>query len=106
MDFLAAAIFSNQFEGAIGNHLISVHISGGARSGLKNVDNKLFVVFSCDYFLGGGAIAVAIPPSNKPRASLATAAAYLTRPSVWMNVGGKPVPLIGKFSTARCVCAP
>jgi hypothetical protein len=27
MNFLAAAIFSDQFEGAIRNHLVGVHIS-------------------------------------------------------------------------------
>jgi hypothetical protein len=68
---------------------------------LKDVDNKLVVVFSCDNFPGSIADVPAIWLLNKPRASLATAAAYLTRPNAWMKMGGKTTPLIGKFSTAR-----
>ena len=37
--------------------------------------------------------------------SLASAAAFLMRASAAICAGSRPAPEIGKFSTARCVCA-
>ena len=52
------------------------------------------------------AIARATSGSSTPSASFASAAARFTSPSACRNTRGKRSPLIGKFSTARCVDAP
>src|SRR5688500_16601827 len=44
--------------------------------------------------------------SNNPSSLFAFAAAHLIRPSASMNRRGNRRPDTGKFSTARCVCAP
>ena len=51
------------------------------------------------------AIASAIAPSRVPSSLLASAAAFLMRASAAICVDSSPVPEIGKFSTARWVCA-
>jgi hypothetical protein len=51
-------------------------------------------------------MASAIPFSTAPSSQFTCAAAYLMAPIAWMNVRGKRSPLMGKFSTARAVCAP
>jgi hypothetical protein len=52
------------------------------------------------------AMASAISASSSPISALACAAAFLMVPSAWMKRRGKRMPLMGKFSTARCVCGP
>ena len=44
--------------------------------------------------------------SSRPSSKFTSAAAPLIKPSARMKTGGKPVSLMGKFSIARCVCAP
>ena len=51
------------------------------------------------------AIASARSGSSTPSSPLAAAAAALTCPRAWISRGSIGVPLIGKFSTARCVWA-
>ena len=51
------------------------------------------------------AIASAWSGSSTPSSRLAAAAAAFTCPRAWIKRGSIGVPLIGKFSTARCVCA-
>ena len=51
------------------------------------------------------AIASAMAPSSVPRSLLARAAAFLMRASAAMWRDSRPWPEIGKFSTARWVCA-
>ncbi|MDT4880543.1 hypothetical protein FQZ97_1163110 [compost metagenome] len=51
------------------------------------------------------AIALASSPSSTPSSALAWAAAFLTRASASMWARSRVFPEIGKFSTARCVCA-
>ena len=52
------------------------------------------------------AIARARAPSSFPAPSLARAAAAFSSPSAARKRRGNPIPLIGKFSIARCVEAP
>ena len=40
-----------------------------------------------------------------PSSAFALAAAFLTCARAWMWAGSRPLPEIGKFSTARWVCA-
>jgi len=49
--------------------------------------------------------ASAISCGTTPSSALTRAAAPLTRPSAAISAGSIGVPEIGKFSTARCVCA-
>ena len=51
------------------------------------------------------AMASAIAPSSVPSSLLARAAAFLMRASAAICVDSRPVPEMGKFSTARWVCA-
>src|SRR4051794_16441873 len=51
------------------------------------------------------AIASAMPPSRTPRSALTRAAAPLIAARAAMSSRSIGVPEIGKFSTARCVCA-
>ncbi len=50
-------------------------------------------------------IASACSAESTPSDRFAAAAAAFTRPRAWIRAGSIGVPLIGKFSTARCVCA-
>ena len=50
-------------------------------------------------------IALACSVVRAPRSTLVCAAAALMRASAWMSAGSSGCPLIGKFSTARWVCA-
>jgi hypothetical protein len=50
-------------------------------------------------------IALASSPSSTPSSALARAAAFLTRARASMCARSRVLPEIGKFSTARCVCA-
>ena len=52
------------------------------------------------------AIASAMAPSSVPSSLLASAAAFLIRARAAICVDSRPLPEIGKFSTARWVCAP
>ena len=44
--------------------------------------------------------------SRRPSSTLTRAAARLIRAWAWISFEGIGIPLIGKFSTARWVCAP
>ena len=52
------------------------------------------------------AMASAIAWSSTPSCALARAADFLMRARATIWAGSRPDPEIGKFSTARCVCAP
>jgi hypothetical protein len=51
-------------------------------------------------------MAAATSPSITPREALAAAAAPLMRPKAEISDRSSTTPETGKFSTARCVCAP
>ncbi len=51
-------------------------------------------------------MAWAVRDSSPPRSRFTSAAARFTRPKAWIIPGGMGRPLMGKFSTARWVCAP
>ena len=52
------------------------------------------------------AMASAISGSSVPSSLLASAADFLMRASATSCAGSRLSPEMGKFSTARCVCAP
>ncbi len=43
-----------KLDGPIGDHLVGVHVAGGARAGLKDIDGKLVVESSVGHFAAGG----------------------------------------------------
>ena len=56
--------------------------------------------------LAAVSIAAAMSGSSSPRSLFTVAAAALIKPRARKKVRGMRKPLIGKLSTARCVCAP
>ena len=43
--------FAGDLAASVGDHLVGVHVRGGARAGLKNVHRKVFVVFALGHLL-------------------------------------------------------
>ncbi len=63
MDQFFAALAAEQFDGAIGDDLVGVHVGRGAGAGLENIEHKFRVPFAVGDFLrglddGGGQVAV------------------------------------------------
>ena len=93
--------------GERGKHLVDVHVARGAAAGLVDVDRELVVVVAGDDGVGRLHDRVGdLVWSSTPSEALATAADFLMRASATICAGSRPDPEIGKFSTARWVCAP
>ena len=43
MDQLIAQFAAEQFDCAIGDYLVGIHVGGGAGAGLKNIHNKMLI---------------------------------------------------------------
>lgn len=91
--------------GEVGDHLVGVHVRGGAGPGLEHVDREVGVVPAVDDLLRRGRDRVRDVLLEDPEPALAMAAARLTCPRAAMWCGERPRPEIGKFSTARWVWA-
>ena len=89
------------------DHLVRIHVGAGARAGLEHVDRKLRVVAPVGDF-ERRLLDRQRRASRRAQSSsrFVVAAAHLISPSARMKSRGMRSPLIGKFSTARCVCAP
>ncbi len=53
MDQFFAALATEQFNGAIGDDLVGIHVGRSAGAGLENIQDKFAVPFSVRHFLGG-----------------------------------------------------
>src|SRR5712692_3356081 len=55
MDWLlfVEAVTSRQLDGPVADDLVGVHVGGGARAGLVDVDGALVVEFACGDYAGG-----------------------------------------------------
>ncbi len=53
VDDAVADFVAQQFRGAVGDHLVGVHIRGGARAGLEDIDRELVVVLAGDDLVCG-----------------------------------------------------
>ena len=91
--------------GERGEHLVHVHVGAGARAGLEDVDRELVVVLAADDLVGGAADRLGHVLVDDAELGVDAAAAAFTRASARRARPRGVVPLIGKFSTARWVCA-
>ena len=51
--FLLPSCAAGEFDGAIGDHLVGVHVGLRAAAGLPDAKRKLVVEFAGDHFVGG-----------------------------------------------------
>src|SRR6266567_7070751 len=51
--FARAAGATQQLAGAVGYHLVRIHIGRGSGTRLKNIQDKVAIKLTVDYFLGG-----------------------------------------------------
>src|ERR1700758_2636665 len=51
MNRFVAAFAAEDFDGAIGDHFVGVHVGRGAGTGLENVHHELRVPFAVDHLL-------------------------------------------------------
>jgi hypothetical protein len=51
---LAPPLASQSLDGPVGDHLVGVHVAGGPRAGLEDVDRELVIVFPVRDLLGRG----------------------------------------------------
>ena len=94
--------------------LVDVHVARGARAGLVNVDRELVVELAGRDFLGrlqqrlDLLVAEAVFPGAGQFSQVAVgdSGGELHQTQGVNQLGGQASPEIGKFSTARCVCAP
>ena len=93
--------------GEVGDHLVGVHVRGGAGAGLEDVDRELVVVLARgDGVAGRGDPLRERRASSRPSSPLARAAAALSRPSQRTTGTGTRSPETGKLSTALVVSPP
>ena len=71
--------------GEVGDHLVRVHVRGGAGAGLEDVDRELLVVLAAADRVAASAIRSATSSSSRPSSALVRAAAALIRPSQWID---------------------
>ncbi len=87
--------------------LVGVHVRGGARAGLEDVDRELVVELAGRDAVGGAAMRSAMPSSSRPSSALTRAAAPLMRPSQWITGAGMCSPEIGEVVDGfLCLAAP
>ena len=44
---------AEHLDGTIGNDFVRVHVRGGSRTGLEDIENKVLIELAVDHFLGG-----------------------------------------------------
>ena len=73
------AVAARQLDGPVGDHLVGVHVAGGAGAGLKDVDGELVVELALGHLAAGGdegptwrSSSGRPPLASRPRSRLAT----------------------------------
>ena len=94
------------FAGDVREHLVRVHVRGGARPGLEDVDGELVVVLAVADGFAGRADALGEIGVKHTELTVGAAAAPLRRPSQRTTGTGTGSPETGKFSTALVVSPP
>ena len=102
-----AARAAEQLGGAVGQHLVHVHVVRRAGAGLIDVDDELIAQLPGEHLVGGPDDRVADLRGRAVRArALASAAAFLMQTVAVTRSACARSPLIGKFSSARTVWMP
>ena len=102
----AAQLARGQFVGPAGDHLVGIHVGRGPRTGLKNIQHELGVELSLDDLLGCLLNQVFAFLVEQAQLVVDLGQAHLINPMAAMKRRGKRKLEMGKFSTARAVCAP
>ena len=104
-----ALAMPEQFEAAVRDHLVGVHVRGGARAALDHVDDELVVQLAGDDLVAGldDRVGFAVLQRCRVRGSPARAA-FFVKASARTKCAkcDRRMPEKGKFSTARSVCTP
>ena len=104
---VGALRLAEDLAGAVREHLVRVHVVRRAGPGLVDVDDELIAQPAGQDLVGGlddGAGDGRVEPLRAT--PLARAQACLMSTVAVTSGAGAFRPLIGKFSTARCVCTP
>ena len=103
---VGATTVPEDLGGAVGKHLVRVHVVRGAGARLVDVDDKLIAQPPLEHVVGGPDDRAGKRRREAAEPPVGLAAAFLIRMVAVMSDGGAVKPLIGKFSTARAVCPP
>ena len=104
---VGALRLAEDLAGAVGEHLVGVHVVRRAGARLVHVDDELIAKLAGQDLVGGLDDGVGDGRRRgAPSAPLARAHACLMSTVAVTSGAGAFSPLIGKFSTARCVCTP
>jgi hypothetical protein len=101
-----AALAAQQLAGAVGQHLVDVHIGLRARAGLPHHQRELARVLAGQHLIGGGVDGLGLLGIQQTQRMVDVADAFLTCASAAMISRGCCSPLMSKFCSERCVCAP
>ena len=99
---------AEQFERAVGDDLVGVHVRRGARAALDHVHGKLFVQLAGDDFVARGRDGVRALRIEHAEFGVRAAAAFFTNASARTKCSKcrNGMPESGKFSMPRRVCTP
>ncbi len=87
-----AHLAAQHLDGAVGDHLIGVHVGLRARAGLPHHQREMIVELAVDHLLGGGDDGFAELGVEAAQAILVSAAARLTMPSARTTGSGLLLP--------------
>ena len=104
--FVVAASRPEDLRGAIGQHLVGVHVVRGAGAGLVHVDDELIAKPAGQHLVGRGDDRARDVRIEAPERAVGFGRRLLDLDGGVTSSGGAVMPLIGKFSTARWVCTP
>ena len=88
-DIIASLGLAQDFQCAVAEHFVHIHIDRCAGTTLNRIDRELIQPFSRQDFIGGLHKAVPIFFGRRPVFMLASAAAFLTSAMAWMKSGSR-----------------
>ena len=103
---VGAARFAQQFGGAVGQHLVRIHVVRRAGARLIHVDDELVAQASREDFVGGRHDRARHVGIETPERGVGLGRRFLDEDGRGDEIAGARRPLMGKFSTARAVCTP
>jgi hypothetical protein len=103
---LGAHLAAQHFDGAVGDHLVGVHVRLGAGAGLPDDEREVIVELAVDHFLRGLDDGLAELRVELAERHVGFGAARLTMPSARTTGCGCFSQPILKLPSERCACAP